>query len=60
MTKEGACVFYSVMVAYNFDVKIRHCRFCKDYDSLGVFEILIWEVINVFYFITKEKEKETF
>ena len=57
MTKEGACVFYSVMVAYNFDVKIRHCRFCKDYDSLEVFEILIWESYKCILFYNLRKRK---
>ena len=50
-------------VAYGFDVKVRHCRFCEGYDSLGVFECLrFWfrKVINEFYFRTNEKEKETF
>ena len=48
-------------VAYDFDVEVRHCRFCEAYDSLGVFRCLrFWfgKVINVFYFRTKEKEKE--
>ena len=48
------------MVAYSFDVEVRHCRFCEYYDSLGVFGCLrFWfgKVINVF-FRTKEKEKE--
>ena len=48
-------------VAYGFDVEVRHCRFCEDYDFLGVFGCLrFWfgKVINVFYFRTKEKEKE--
>ena len=26
------CVFYSVTVAYNFDVTVGHCRFCKGHD----------------------------
>ena len=59
MTKEGPCVFYSVTVAYGFGVEIRNCRFCEDYDLLGVFGCLrFWfeKVINVFYFRTKEKE----
>ena len=50
-------------VAYDFDVEVRHCRFCEGYDSIGFFGCLrFWlgKVINVFYFRTKEKEKETF
>ena len=50
-------------VAYGFDIEVRHCRFCEGYDSLRVFGCLkFWfgKVINVFYFRTKEKEKETF
>ena len=49
-------------IAYDFDVEVRHCRFRESYDLLGVFECLrFWfgKVINVFYFRTKEKEKET-
>ena len=64
MAKEGGLRFYSVMVAYGFDVKVRHCGFCKDDDSLGVFWYLRFcfgKVINVFFFFgIKEKEKETF
>ena len=65
MTKEGACVFNSMTVAYGFDVEVKHCRFYEDYDSFGVFGCLrFWfgKAINVFYFRTteKEKEKETF
>ena len=61
--RKGACVFYTMTVAYSFDVEVRHCKFCECYDSLGVFWCLrFWfgKVINVFYFRTKEKEKETF
>ena len=61
--RKGACVFYLMTVAYGFDVEVRHCRFCEGYDSLEVFGCLrFWfgKVINVFYFRTKEKEKETF
>ena len=52
MAKEGGLRFYSVMVAYGFDVEVRHCGFCKDYDSLGVFGSLrFWfgKVINIFF-----------
>ena len=48
-------------VAHGFDVDVKHYRFCEGYDSLGVFRCLrFWfeKVINVFYFRTKEKEKE--
>ena len=51
--------FYSMTVAYGFDVEVKHYRFCEGYDSLGVFGCLrFWfeKVINVFYFRTKEKE----
>ena len=61
--RKGACVFYSMTIAYGFDVELRHCRFCEGYDLLGVFGCLrfwIGKVIHVFYFRTKEKEKETF
>ena len=61
--RKGACVFYSMTIAYGFDVELIHCRFCEGYDLLGVFGCLrfwIGKVINVFYFRTKEKEKETF
>ena len=56
---KGACVFYSVTVAYGFGVEVKHCRFCEGYDLLRVFGCLrFWfeKVINVFYFRTKEKE----
>ena len=58
---KGACVFYSMTVNYGFDVEVRHYRFCESYDhleSLGVWDFG-GKVINVFYFRTKEKEKET-
>ena len=61
MAKEGGLRFYSVMVAYGFDVKVRHCGFCKDYDSLGVFWYLrFWfgKVINVFFFFLELKKKK--
>ena len=61
--RKETCVFYSMTVAYSFDVEFRHCKFCEGYDSLEVFGCLrFWfgKVINVFYFRTKEKEKETF
>ena len=48
-------------VAYNFDVEVRHCRFCKGYDSLGVFGCLrFWfeKVINVFFLELKKKKKK--
>ena len=48
-------------VAYSFDVEVRHCKFCEGYNSLGVVGCLrFWlgKFINVFYFRTKEKEKE--
>ena len=48
-------------VAYDFDVEVRHCRFCEGCDSLGVFGCLrFWfgKVINVFCFRTKEKGKK--
>ena len=63
MTKEGGLLFYLVIVAYSFDIEVKHCRFCKGYNSLGVFVCLrFWfgKVVNVFHFRTKEKEKETF
>ena len=49
---KGACVFYLVTVAYDFDVEVRHCRFCEGYDSLRVFgcsRFWFGKVINVFY-----------
>ena len=61
MAKEGGLRFYSVMVAYGFDVKVRHCGFCKDYDSLGVFWYLRFcfgKVINVFFFLELKKKKK--
>ena len=56
--RKGGCIFYSVMVAYGFDVEIRCCGFCEDCDSLWVFGSLRFcfgKVINVFCFRTKEK-----
>ena len=29
MTKKRDLIFYSVMIAYKFDIKIRRCEFCK-------------------------------
>ena len=62
MTKEeGLHFFYSVMVAYGFDVEVGRCGFCKDYDSLGVFWYLrFWfgKVINVFFFFLELKKKK--
>ena len=57
--RKGAFVFYSVMVAYSFDIEVGHCGFCKGCDSLWVFGCLgFWfgKVKNVFCFRTKEKE----
>ena len=55
--------FYSMTLAYGFDIEVGRCEFCEGYDLLGVFECLrFWfrKVINEFYFRTNEKEKETF
>ena len=35
-----ACIFYSVTVAYNFDVTVSYCGFCEGHDSLWVFRCL--------------------
>ena len=51
------------MVAYGFDVIVRHCGFCEGCDFLWVFGCLRFgfgKVIIVFCFSTKEKEKEKF
>ena len=61
--RKGACVFYSVTIAYSFDVEVERFGFYKGCDLLWVFGCLgFWfgKIINVFYFRTKEKEKETF
>jgi len=50
-------------VAYSFDVEVERCEFCESSNSLWVFKCLgFWfeNVINVFCFRIKEKEKETF
>ena len=57
--RKGACVFYSMMVAYNFDFEVRCCEFCKCCDLLWVLGCLrFWfaKVINVFCFRIKEKK----
>ena len=61
MTKEGGLLFYLVIVAYSFDVDVKHCRFCEGYDSLGVFGCLrFWfgKVINIFFLELKKKKKK--
>ena len=63
LTKKRGLGFYLVMVAYVFDVIVRHCGFCEGLDSLWVFGCLrFWfgKVIIVFCFRTKENEKEKF
>ena len=60
---KGTCIFYSMTLAYSFDVKVRRCGFCEGSNSLWVFTCLgFWfgKVINVFCFRIREKEKETF
>ena len=50
-------------VPYGFDVEVERCGFCEGSNSLLVFRYLgFWfgNVINVFCFRIKEKEKETF
>ena len=50
------------MVVCGFNVEVKHCRVCQDYDSLGVFGCLrFWfgKVNKCIFFRTKEKEKET-
>ena len=59
--RKGDCIFYSVIVAYGFDVEVGCCGFCESCDLFCVFGCLrFWfkKVINVFCFRTKEKEKE--
>ena len=49
--RKGTCIFYSVTVAYNFDVIVRYCGFCEGHDSLWVFRCLRFyfgKVINLF------------
>ena len=61
--RKGACVFYSVAIAYSFDVEVKRFGFYEGCDLLWVFGCLgFWfgKIINVFCFRTKEKEKETF
>ena len=56
---KGACVFYSVTVAYGFDVEVRHCRFCEGYDLLRVFGCLrFWFEKVIMYFILELKKKK--
>ena len=57
MTKEEGLCFYSMMIAYNFDVEVEHCGFYECCDSLRVFRCLgFWfgKVINVFCFRKKK------
>ena len=61
MTKEEGLYFYSMTIAYNFDVEVERYEFCEGCDLLWVFGCLgFWfgKVINVFYFITKGKKKK--
>ena len=60
MTKEeGLHFFYSVMVAYGFDVEVGRCGFCKGCDSLWVFSCLrFWFGKSKIYFILELKKKK--
>ena len=54
--RKEACVFYSMTIAYSFDVEVKHCGFFEVCDSLWVFGCLgFWfgKVINEFCFRTK-------
>ena len=59
--RKEPCVFYSVMVAYGFDVEVRHCKFCEDFDSFrvsGCFEILVWESYKYIFLELKKMKKK--
>ena len=61
MTKEGGLLFYLVIVAYSFDIEVKHCRFCDGFDSLGVFwvfEILVWKSYRCIILELKKKKKK--
>ena len=60
--ERGLAFFYSMTVAYSFDVEVGCGGFCESCDSLWVFGCLgFWfgKVINVFCLRTKKKN-ETF
>ena len=56
-SRKRTCSFYSVTVAYDFDVKVIRCEFCEGCDkSFTYLEIWFGKVVNLFCFRTKEKE----
>ena len=56
--RKGTCIFYSMTVAYGFDVEVERCGFCECFNSLWVFRCLGFWFGNVIYFVLELKKKK--